>query len=68
MFNINSALLEQVVSLLEEHNIKCRTSEAPRCASLSFYGISRQEDEEMAVELINLHFGSSAMLGYDKEA
>lgn len=68
MLNINSALLEQVVDLLLEFNIKCNAHEAPRCAALSFYGLSRHEDEEQAAQLIVEHFGASALLGVVKAA
>lgn len=59
MLNINSALLEQAVSLLDEHGIRHKASEAPRCASLTF----SREVEPRAIKLLTDHFGSSIILG-----
>lgn len=60
MLNINSSLLEQALSLLEEHGVSCTSAEAPRCASLSF---SSLRDEVRAINLLDEHFGTSALLG-----
>lgn len=58
MININSALIEQIVSLLTEYSIPCSCAEAPGCTSLTFF---RAEDETLAISLISEHFGKSAM-------
>lgn len=63
MLHINSSLLEQAMSLLEEHNIKCVAAEAPACATLSFYGLGRDYDETLAENLLREHFGDGVILG-----
>ena len=58
MININSSLLDQAESLLDEHGIKCIVSEAPGCACLT---LESEREEVEAIFLITEHFGKSAM-------